>query len=453
MGVSGGLAGVAGVMLGSVYFVSPGSGFTALIFGLIVTILGGLGSLGGTAVAAYAVGLVQSSVSFWLGSQWVLPILFGAVMLVPRTPSAGARREADLRGRRVVIREFVIAAAPPGSREGEKLRTVSRATVGALVLAYACLIPQISSDYVVGLLILMAIYAIVSMAWNLVFGYGGVLAFGQLAFFAIGGYAAVLANIHLHASPWEDIWFGGAVAGVAGLLIGIPSLRLYGPYMILFTLAFQLALQSLWPNVWTNVTGGSAGLFTGIDTFAVGGAYYITVTAYVAIGLVLLTYLLISLVLRSPIGHAMEALREGRAQAEARGISFFQHRVILFVISAFLTGVAGGLYAHNNGGVTPAMLDVGLLINIFAMLALGGIGTQGRTHPRRSDRCLPERHVVSNAAVQPADLGRDPDRGCDGRAQRYRRAPVSRPAPRSRPASAASGRTVGARRRDERRRW
>ena len=81
MGVGGGLAGVAGVMLGSVYFVSSGSGFTALIFGLIVTILGGLGSLGGTAVAAYAVGLVQSSVSFWLGSQWVLPILFGAVML------------------------------------------------------------------------------------------------------------------------------------------------------------------------------------------------------------------------------------------------------------------------------------------------------------------------------------------------------------------------------------
>jgi branched-chain amino acid transport system permease protein len=275
-----------------------------------------------------------------------------------------------------VIGQFVVAAARPGSREGEKLRTVSRATVGALVLAYACLIPQISSDYVVGLVILMAIYAIVNMGWNLVFGYGGVLAFGQLAFFAIGGYAAVLANIHWHASPWEDIWFGGAVAGVAGLLIGIPSLRLYGPYMILFTLAFQLALQSLWPNVWTNITGGSAGIFSGIDTFAVGGAYYITVTAYVAIGLVLLTYLVISLVLRSPIGHAMEALREGRAQAEARGISFFQHRVILFVISAFLTGVAGGLYAHNNAGVTPAMLDVGLLINIFAMLALGGIGTK-----------------------------------------------------------------------------
>jgi branched-chain amino acid transport system permease protein len=80
MGLSGGLAGLAGVMLGSVYFVSSSSGFTALIFGLIVTILGGLGSLGGTVIAAYTIGFAQSSVSFWLGSQWVLPILFGALM-------------------------------------------------------------------------------------------------------------------------------------------------------------------------------------------------------------------------------------------------------------------------------------------------------------------------------------------------------------------------------------
>ena len=72
----------------------------------------------------------------------------------------------------------------------------------------------------------------------------------------------------------------------------------------------------------------------------------------------------------------MEALREGRAQAEARGISFFQHRVLLFTISAFLTGVAGGLYAHNANGMTPAVLDVGLLINLFAMLVLGGMGSR-----------------------------------------------------------------------------
>jgi branched-chain amino acid transport system permease protein len=81
MAVGGGLAGLAGVMLGSVYLVSPSSGFNAFLFALIVTVFGGVGSLGGTVAAAYVVGLVQSSVSFWLGSQWVLPILFGVLML------------------------------------------------------------------------------------------------------------------------------------------------------------------------------------------------------------------------------------------------------------------------------------------------------------------------------------------------------------------------------------
>lgn len=81
MAVSAGFAGLAGVMLGSIYFVSPASGFTALIMALIVTIVGGLGSLGGSILAAYIVGVSQSATSFWLGTEWVLPILFGGLML------------------------------------------------------------------------------------------------------------------------------------------------------------------------------------------------------------------------------------------------------------------------------------------------------------------------------------------------------------------------------------
>ncbi len=81
MAVSAGLAGLAGVMLGSVYGVSASGGFTALIMALIVTIVGGLGSVGGSVVAAYTVGISQSATTFWLGSEWVLPILFGALML------------------------------------------------------------------------------------------------------------------------------------------------------------------------------------------------------------------------------------------------------------------------------------------------------------------------------------------------------------------------------------
>ena len=81
MAASAGLAGLAGVMLGSIYSVSPSGGFTALIFALVVTVVGGLGSFGGSIVAAYLVGATQSATAFWLGSEWVLPVVFAALMV------------------------------------------------------------------------------------------------------------------------------------------------------------------------------------------------------------------------------------------------------------------------------------------------------------------------------------------------------------------------------------
>jgi branched-chain amino acid transport system permease protein len=244
------------------------------------------------------------------------------------------------------------------------------ATIGVLLV-----MPKLTGDYVLGLVTLMAMYAIVLMAWNLVFGYAGVITFGQMAFFAIGAYAAALSNIHWGLSPWVDIWFGAIVAGLAGLLIGAPSLRLFGPYMVIFTLAFQLALAALLPALWVGTTGGTAGLF-GIDALGFGSWDYLNVTWYLAAALAVITFIVIALVLRSPMGAALDALREGRVLAEARGIGLFQHRVILFTLSAFLTGLAGGIYAHSFQLITPSVLDISLLINLFAMLILGGLGTR-----------------------------------------------------------------------------
>jgi branched-subunit amino acid ABC-type transport system permease component len=81
MALGSGLAGLAGVMLASFYSLSPIGGFNALVFALIVTIVGGLGSFGGSIVAAYVIGATQSATAFWLGSEWVLPILFASLML------------------------------------------------------------------------------------------------------------------------------------------------------------------------------------------------------------------------------------------------------------------------------------------------------------------------------------------------------------------------------------
>jgi ABC-type branched-subunit amino acid transport system permease subunit len=145
--------------------------------------------------------------------------------------------------------------------------------------------------------------------------------------------------------------------------------------MVIFTLAFQLALAALLPALWVGTTGGTAGL-TGISAFGFHSWNYLNVTWYIAASLAVITFIVIALVLRSPIGAALDALREGRVLAEARGIGLFQHRVILFTLSAFLTGLAGGIYVHSFQLITPSVLDIGLLINLFAMLMLGGLGTR-----------------------------------------------------------------------------
>lgn len=249
-----------------------------------------------------------------------------------------------------------------------------RVAIGAGVLAGLCLVPSIADGYTTGLFVTMAIFSVVTMAWNLVFGYAGVFSLGQMAFFAVGAYASALSTIHWAFSPWAGLFFGGLVAAVAGAAMGIPSLRLHGPYMVLFTLAFQLALAALIPTVWTGTTGGSSGLY-GLKLFEIGDADPLKVAFYAAVGMALVVFLLIAFVLRSPIGAAMEVLRDGQVPAEARGIGFFQHRVILFVLSAFFTGVAGAFYAHYLGIITPSVLALGLLINLLAWMTLGGLRT------------------------------------------------------------------------------
>ncbi len=272
-----------------------------------------------------------------------------------------AQRASEPRKQRAA-RAWVIARAP-------------RVLLGAAVLAATLLVPTLTDDYITGLFVNMAIFSVVTMSWNLVFGYGGIFSFGQMAFFAVGGYAAALATIHWNFSPWAGLFFGGLVAGIAGVLIGLPSLRLFGPYMVLFTLAFQLVLAGLLSTVWTETTGGSAGLF-GIPVFSFGDADTLTVAFYVGVVMVVLTYLVIALLLRSPIGLGIEVLKEGHVQAEARGISLFQHRIIVFVLSSFLTGVAGAFYVYYFGIITPTVLGLGLLINLLAWMVMGGLGTK-----------------------------------------------------------------------------
>lgn len=167
---------------------------------------------------------------------------------------------------------------------------------------------------------------------------------------------------------------GAIAAGIAGALVGLPSLRLYGPYMVLFTLAFQMMLYSLLVTDTSGIFGGSFGLF-GLDSYTIAGISEDRAPYYVAAGMLLVSVAVVTFVVHSPIGTAVRALRDNHPSALARGMSLVKHRMITFVISASLTGLAGAYYAHYYSIITPTTLEVGLLVNLLAMIIIGGVGS------------------------------------------------------------------------------
>ena len=258
----------------------------------------------------------------------------------------------------------------------------SKVFIGVALLV-AVLFPlaatQLSTGrFILHLCILFFAWGIVVQSWNLILGVGGIFSFAQLALFAIGGYTTGVLTLHLGWSPWIAIWMAPIAATIAALIIGLPSLRLRGPYVVLLTLAFHELLRNFATQGPTWIAGGGYGLryvpkFGFEEMF---GRPFDRV-AYYYVGLVLFaiaTYV-IWRIFHSPIGMSFRALRDSETYAISRGVDPFRFKLLLFALSAFFTGLAGGYLIHYNGAQSPAILNFGLMINLLAAIVLGGWGT------------------------------------------------------------------------------
>ena len=213
-----------------------------------------------------------------------------------------------------------------------------------------------------------------AQSWNLLLGYGGVWNFGQLAFYAIGAYSAALMTIYLPVPVWLSIPIAGVVSGGIALLLSIPILRLRGIYISLLTFGFAEVIRLLIVADQSGVTGGSYGLsgFTGFGFTGPGGAnlnYWIGFAAAIAATLVVL------LLVRSPLGNGMIALRDNPALAAARGVGPKTYQMLIFAISGFLAGVAGAVYASVFKVASPSLMGLSPMTLVVTMLVVGGLGT------------------------------------------------------------------------------
>jgi branched-chain amino acid transport system permease protein len=244
--------------------------------------------------------------------------------------------------------------------------------VGVII---AALLPLITgSPYLLGVLILFLIYAIHNQAWNLTIGFAGAWNFGQLAFFAAGGYGAGIAEARLGAPWWAALLIGALVAVAVNVLMCIPSFRLRGIYVCLFTWSFAQMMMLAITNDTSGLTGGVFGLaditgpFSGLSPLGGLRAFY-----WLALVVCVATALLIQRLLHSPFGAAFLGLRDARRYAVSLGVSYRSHYFIVTSISACLSGVAGALYAFHFSTISPSVLITWAMLVL--MIVLGGLGT------------------------------------------------------------------------------
>lgn len=249
------------------------------------------------------------------------------------------------------------------------------AVVGLVV---AILLPVLGANpYIIGVALTAYIYVVVTESWNLVLGVSGILSFAQLGFFGVGAYTSAKLNLVFHLSPFITSVLGGLMAVVAALIVGLPSLRLRGVYVVLLTLAFQSILSGFVQTDTSGFTGGADGLLN-LDPylpFSVGMDAQLKGTYYLALAFMVIASLLIFWVIRSPIGLGLKAIRDAEEVAANRGVNRTQYKLFAFMFSAFFTGIAGAFYGHYTGIVSPSVLDFGLTMYLMAMIVVGGWGT------------------------------------------------------------------------------
>lgn len=231
--------------------------------------------------------------------------------------------------------------------------------------------------YFLDVLISIGINVTLAVSLNLVNGYTGQFSLGHAGFMSIGAYLS--AGLSLFIGPKllgedggtaiQQNWMfllallsGGFGAAVAGLLVGVPSLRLKGDYLALVTLGFGEIIRVIFQNV--EVLGGALGL-NGIPPYT---------TIFWVLAVAAVTVFVVYCLVHSTYGRGFIATRDDEIASEAVGLNTTNYKIVAFVVSAFFAGIAGGLYGHFKMTITPTGFDFTKSIEIVVMVILGGMG-------------------------------------------------------------------------------
>lgn len=243
-------------------------------------------------------------------------------------------------------------------------------TLALLFALFLFLFPLFTQDpYWLRVLTLSAIFALYAASWDLLSGYTGQVSLGHAFFFGLAGYASALLGRDLGLPPGLTVPLGAVLATWAGVLVGLPSLRVRGPYLSLITLAFPIIALGL-VFVFPHFTGGELGL-SGLPRLGRSRLeeYYLVVLVFLS------STLLLWKLGGSRIGLFLHALREDEAAARMVGVNTVRYKLLAFGVSAFFAGLAGGLHAHYLRVVGPDSLSLFNSIQPVIWSVFGGLAT------------------------------------------------------------------------------
>jgi len=264
------------------------------------------------------------------------------------------------------------------------------ALVAIALLALPLVLTQVGTAWV-RIANFAILFVFLSLGLNIVVGMAGLLDLGYIAFYAVGAYTwALLASPHfnLHLPFWAILPLGALLAGMAGAILGAPTLRLRGDYLAIVTLGFGEIVRIFMNNLSApfNITNGPKGI-TRIDGFGAGGVNFSTTDTLFGIAFtgpakyyyVLLVLMLLVIVVNlrlqnSRIGRAWVAIREDEIAAKAAGINTRNIKLLAFAMGASFGGIAGGMFAAMQGFVSPESFVLHESIMVLAMVVLGGMG-------------------------------------------------------------------------------
>ena len=244
--------------------------------------------------------------------------------------------------------------------------------LGILVIGLA-IFPFVAKNYYVYVANYMAINVIVVIGLNLLVGYTGQISLGHAGFFAIGAYGTIALMTHGHLPFLLALPTAGLIAAIFGFLLGLPALRLEGPYLAIATLGFGITITQIIGKI--EVLGERQGLHA--PELNIGSWHLNTDKEFyfLLIPITILMAVLARNIVHTKVGRAFIAIRDADIAAETIGVNLMYYKTLAFAVSAFYTGLAGGLYAFVLRFIEPQIFTLLMSILFLAMVVVGGLGS------------------------------------------------------------------------------